>query len=142
MRVLLAIPASLVLSTLVLSGCAGYDRFAEPSASLALRHAMDRCVHSLPANDPKEHSDLTSCQLAAQRDFAVATRMKRMDVFETYAHEMQQVAADWDAKTLPRAQAFTRANEIQQDYLAKCDCTLGPTRPRWSNMFIPGPGPY
>jgi hypothetical protein len=137
-RILLAISVSVGPSTLLLSGCAGYDRFAEPNASLALTHALEHCAFSLPANDPRKYSDLTACQLAAERDFALATHMRRMDVFDIYARDMRQIGADLDAKTLAPGEAIARTSDIRQAYLAKCDCTLGQTRPRWG-MDIPSP---
>lgn len=128
-RILLA--ASLGLSALMLCGCAGYDRFAEPGASLALDRAIARCVQARPDDVAKKHSEFTSCELAAERDFAVAVHMERMDVFDVYARQMQQLGADWDAKKLSADQAEARRGQIFQAYLAQCDCTLGPSNPRW-----------
>ena len=124
----LALPLTFVL---LLSGCAGYDRFAEPGATLALDRAIDRCRHSPPGDVSRKHAEFTACELAAERDFAVATRTERMDAFATYARQMQQVAADWDAQKVSPEQASLRRDEIYRDYVAACDCTLGRTNPRW-----------
>jgi hypothetical protein len=123
---------------LLLSGCAGYDRFAEPSASLALDRAMDRCRHSPPQDQSQKHSEFMACELAAERDFALATRTERMDAFAVYARQMQQVAADWDAQKLSPEQATLRRDDILRQYVAACDCTIGPTSPRW-DMSVPAP---
>ena len=54
------------------------------------------------------------------------------------AREVQQPGADWDAKKLSRDEASAKRDEIFRVYLAKCDCTLGPTRPRWGMEGHPG----
>lgn len=130
----------IILVTLFMSSCAGNDRFAEQSSLLALRHAMERCASSLPANDPKKYFDLTSCQMSAERDFAMATHMTRMDVFDVYASEMRKIGADLDADKFAPGEAMERTNEIRQEFLTNCDCTLlGTKMLRMTGPVVAGP---
>jgi hypothetical protein len=124
-RILLSTSTILSLATLLLAGCAaGYDQSAVPGASATLIRTMNRCESALPAKGPQSYSEFTACQLAAERNFAVAVKLKRMDAFDIYAREMQQLGADRDAEHLSTDVVQARTNNIRQDFLAKCDCQV------------------
>ena len=113
-----------------LAGCTPYDQTAVPGAAAGLDQALERCASNVQANDPRRYSDFTACQLAAERSFAVAIQLQKMDVFDVYARQMQQVAAERDANTLSSEQATVRVISIQQEYTSHCDCMPRPVSDR------------
>ena len=113
------------LSGLMLAGCASepsYDKSAAPGAVAALRQAMTICGREQTA------SRFTVCQVAAQRDFAVAIHLPNMDAFDVYAAQMIALAGDRDAGRVDRRQMRTRAASIRNDYWLACDCNLKVSR--------------
>jgi hypothetical protein len=106
---------------LSLAGCArDYDQSALPAASFEMRIAMDRCTAAVNAR--KNYSEFAACQVAAERTFAEAIRLQKMDVFEAYAARMLALGAERDAKHLTAEETKTRVAAIRQNYLAACDC--------------------
>ncbi len=122
----------------MLAGCAsgppGYDKSAEPNATAALRQATAMCEKEQTA------SKFTACEVAAQRDFAVAIHLQKMDAFDTYAAKMEALAASWDAGRIGPGQLAHRAASIRNDYREACDCGLG-QRGSFSYDIVPSPTP-
>ena len=85
---------TVTIFALMLAGCAsepGYDKSAVPNATAAMRQATAMCEKEQTA------SKYTACEVAAQRDFAVASHLPKMDAFDAYAAQMMALAADYDA---------------------------------------------
>jgi hypothetical protein len=126
---------TIALCALMLAGCTDtYDRSALPGASAVLNRETASCEAAWNAKDLKNYSEWQACQLAGERRFATAVKLK-MDAFETYAAGMQALAADRDAKRVTDRQVRSRANEIQWAFLADCGC-----KPGWRPN--PGYGQY
>ena len=106
----------------MLAGCAsgppGYDKSAEPNATAALRQATAMCENEQTA------SKFTACEVAAQRDFAVAIHLQKMDAFDAYAAQMMALAADWEAGRVSPKRLAARAASIRSNYWRACDCNL------------------
>ena len=114
---------------LLLGACAPvYDRTVLPAASLTLHKDIFACEAKQEARPVKTFSEYTACQVAAERNFAAAVQMQRMDVFETYASRMLALAADRDRGLMTPKQVQSRAAAIRNDYWADCDCYLNPRR--------------
>jgi len=78
-----------------------------------------------------------ACRVAAERNFAMAIHLPKMDVFETYAAKMLALAADYDAGRIYLKPMRVRAETIRNDYLRACDCNLGGRRGYDYNAFVP-----
>jgi hypothetical protein len=112
---------TITFAALMLAGCAsepGYDKSAVPDATAAMRQATAMCEKEQTA------SKYTACEVAAQRDFAVAIHLTKMDAFDTYAAKMMALAAAWDADRIGRGQLAARAAAIRSDYWQACNCDL------------------
>ena len=112
---------TVTISALVLAGCSSgplYDKSALPSATAAMREATALCEKEQAA------FKFTLCQVAAQRDFAVAIHLPKMDAFDIYAAKMLALAADRDAGRVDLKQTQSRAASIRNDYWLACDCNL------------------
>ncbi len=140
--------AALALCTLLLAGCADtYDKSAMPKAAAYLQQATARCEGKWTAKELSGYSAWQACQLAAERGFAQAIALRRMDAFETYAAQMMALAADRDAQSVTDRQVRTRANEIQWKFLADCGCKPGwkpnPNYNHWAMIpFTSAQPPY
>ena len=112
---------TVTIFALMLAGCAsgpGYDKSAVPEATAAMRQAMATCEKEQTA------SKFAACEVAAQRDFAVAVHLPKMDAFDAYAAQMTALAADWEAGRVSRKQLAARADSIRNDYRFACNCGL------------------
>lgn len=110
---------------LILAGCTqAYDRDALPDASTTLHQATTHCEMEQTALARKNYSQFTACQLAAERDFAHAIHLVKMEAFETYAAQMMALAADRDGGLVSLDDVKTRAGLIRRDYWAACACIL------------------
>ena len=110
---------TVTIFALMLAGCAsgpGYDKSAVPDATAAMRQATAMCEKEQTA------SKFTACEVAAQRDFAVAIRLPKMDAFDAYAAQMMALAADWEAGRVSRKHLAARAASIRSDYWMACNC--------------------
>ena len=128
---------AITLSTLILAGCAdgkGYDPIAVQSATVMMQTASQRCEARRATNDLKTYSELEACELAAERAFAKAINLQRMDAFEVYAADMQALAAERDANAVTVRQVKFRADKIRSEFLADCDCKPRTGR-RWNNVY-------
>ena len=113
---------------LLLGACAHpYDREALPAAALTYHQEIFVC-ESQPISNATNYSQDTACQVAAERNFAKAIHLVKMDVFEAYAARMMALAADRDLGLLNPEQAQSRVTAIRRDYWVACDCNL--TGPR------------
>ena len=105
---------TIAISALMLAGCASraplYDKSAVPNATAAMREATALCEKEQTA------FKFTLCQVAAQRDFAVAIHLPRMDAFDIYAAKMLALAAERDAGRITLKQMGARATSIRNDY--------------------------
>jgi len=112
---------TVTIFALMLAGCAsepGYDKSAVPNATAAMRQATAMCEKEQTA------SKYTACEVAAQRDFAVAIHLQKMDAFDAYAAQMIALAADWEVGRISKKQLAVRAASIRSGYWRACDCNL------------------
>ena len=120
------------LSALVLAGCADtYKRSAMSKAASGLQRETVGCKTKWTAKEFKTYSEWQACQLTAERGFARAIALTKMDAFEVYAADMQALAADRDANRVTDREVRSRANDIQWRFLADCGC-----RPRWKSRPV------
>ena len=142
-----AIPA------LMLAGCATgtYNKSAMPKAASGLQLETVVCKDRWTTKELKTYSEWQACQLTAERSFARAIALTKMDAFEVYAADMQALAADRDAKRVTDRQVRSRATDIYTRFLADCGCK--PQRQPVGTPvgidvygngvgYIGGPGPY
>jgi hypothetical protein len=109
----------IALFALMLAGCAGsYDKAAVADAAAAMRRAMATC------DEEQTPSRITACAVAAQRDFAVAIHLPKMEAFNAYAAQMMALAADLEAGRIGPKQMAARADSIRDDYWFACNCNL------------------
>jgi hypothetical protein len=109
----------IALSALMLAGCAAsYDKSAVPDAAATMRRAMAAC------DKEQSGSKFTACALAAQRDFALAIHLPKMDAFDAYAARMIALAVDREAGRISPKQMAARAASIRKDYVFACNCGL------------------
>jgi hypothetical protein len=128
---------------LLLAGCAAsYDQTAVPDASHDLQVAMNRCEADQAAKDHRSYAEFAACQVAAERAFALAIHLQKMDVFETYAGRMQQLGADRDAQHLSLEETRTRAEAIRKDYWSACACNITGRRVARGPAGSWGPEPF
>jgi hypothetical protein len=114
---------TIAISALVLAGCADtYDRSAMPKAAAGLQRETAGCKARWTAKEFKTYSAWQACQLTAERGFARAIALTRMDAFEVYAAGMQALAVDRDAHRVTDRQVRSRANDIYWRFLADCGC--------------------
>jgi hypothetical protein len=118
----------ITISALMLAGCAsgpGHDKSAVPDAAAAMRRATAICEKE----QKQTASTFTACEVAAQRDFAVASHLPKMDAFDAYAAQMMALAADWEAGRVRPKQLAARAASIRNNYWQACNCNLKGRRP-------------
>lgn len=126
------------VSAVMLSGCAAtYDKSAVPDAAANMRQAMAICDQELTP------SKITACDVAAQREFAMAIHLPKMDAFEAYAARMMALTADLEAGRVSPKQMATRADSIRYQYWFACNCGLKDRRGRESfpEMYVHSPNP-
>jgi PBP1b-binding outer membrane lipoprotein LpoB len=127
---------TIAISALMLAGCSSgplYDKSAVPSATAAMREATALCEKEQTA------SKLTACHLAAERNFAVAIHLPKMEAFDTYAAGMMTLAADWEAGRVSQKQVDARATSIRNDYWVAYERQ---TYGAYHHPEIMIPGPY
>lgn len=136
---------TITFCALMLAGCAqGYDPAAVQSATVTMQISSERCEARRTVNDLKTYSEWEACELAAERAFAIAINLKKMDAFEAYAANMQALAARRDANRVTAQQVKLQAEVIRSAFLANCNCkskiayryTYMPGVP---DMYMPGP---
>lgn len=126
------------LSALTLAGCAeDYSRAAVPDAAATMHQAIAICE----MERHKSYSEFTACELAAERDFAMAVGFRKMDAFEVYSSRMQALAAERDDFRVSPVEAKTRVEAIREDFWADCDCKPRSGR-RWNNDYIGASSDY
>ena len=131
---------TITLSALMLASCAsGYDKTAVTGATVSMALASKQCQAKRAANDLKTYSELEACELAAERAFAIAIHMKKMETFEEYANRMQALAADRDANRVTAQQVKLQADAIRSRFLADCNCKPK-TASRLADNYMPGEG--
>ena len=105
-----------------LAACAGvYDASAVPSAQAAMQYAKDQCVARLNSGEYKTTLESVNCALEADRAFAVAVKLKKMDLYNAYAGRMRMVAMDRDAGRITREEAQMRGGAVWKDYIGGID---------------------
>jgi len=110
---------TIAISALILSGCAeSYHRAAVPYAATNMHRATALCE----AEHNKSYSEFTACEMAAERDFATAIGLKKMDAFDVYAHKMQTLASDRDGNRISSEDAKLRVAAIRKDFMTDCAC--------------------
>lgn len=131
-------PVLIIALPLMLAACArDYDQAAVPGATVAMQISSESCEARHAAKALKTWSELESCKLAAERAFAAAIKLKKMDTFEVYASKMQALAADQDANRVTNDQARSRADAIRGAFLADCGCK--PKTGIRGTAYFPGP---
>src|SRR6185312_15824467 len=128
---------TVAISALMLAGCADtYNRSAMPKAAAALQQETVGCKARWTAKQFKTYAEWQACQLTAERGFARAIALTKMDAFEVYAADMQALAADRDANRITDRQVRSRANDIQWRFLADCGCNpKWKSRPAYANAY-------
>jgi hypothetical protein len=126
------------ISLLTLAGCAdSYDKSVMPAAAAGLQQETVACKTRWTAKEFKTYSEWQACQLAAERGFARAINLTKMQAFEVYAADMQVLAADRDAKRVTDHQVRSRAEYILWKFLADCDCKPGwKPNPNYSHWLM------
>jgi hypothetical protein len=81
-----------------------YDMAATPEATTIRQHALNRC-RAAATGTMRAQID---CSLAAHRGYALATRLRDMGLFRTYATALRQAADDADAGRITPYEAQTR----------------------------------
>ena len=120
---------SITISALMLASCAPtYDGSAMPKAAAELQQDTVGCKARWTAKEFKTYSEWQSCQLTAERSFARAIALTKMDVFDVYATDMLALAVDRDAHRVTDRQVRLRANDIYWRFLADCGCKPERTR--------------
>jgi hypothetical protein len=130
---------TVTIFALMLAGCAsgpGYDKSAVPNATAAMRQATAMCEKEQTA------SKFMACRVAAERNFAMAIHLPKMEAFDTYDAKMLALAADYDTGRINLKRMGARAASIRNDYWRACDCNLRGHRTYndW-NPFVPSPNP-
>ena len=126
---------TITISALILAGCAGsYDRSAMPNAASSLQLETAFCKARWTAKEFRTYSEWQACQLTAERSFARAIALTKMDAFEVYAADMQALAVDRDAHRVTEPQIRSRAMKILRRFLADCGCK--PERQQGSPLGI------
>jgi len=117
---------TITISALLLAGCAGtadtYNRSAMSKAASGLQRETVGCKARWTAKELKTYSEWQACQLTAERGFARAIALTKMDAFEVYAADMQALAVERDAHRVTDRQVRSRANDIYWRFLADCGC--------------------
>lgn len=125
---------------LVLAGCAseqpGYDKSAVPEATAAARQEATVCEKE-QTESKFTASKFMACRVAAERNFAMAIHVRKMDAFDTYADKMLALAADYDAGHISLKRMDRRAASIRSDFLMACNCGLGGRRGYDYSAFVP-----
>ena len=132
------------ISAFMLASCAPtYDGSAMPKAASGLQQETVGCKTKWTAKEFKTYSEWQACQLTAERGFARAIALTKMDAFEVYAADMQKLAADRDAHRVTDRQVRSRANDIQWRFLADCGCKPERAHRLTANFAsLGGPGPF
>jgi len=128
---------------LMLAGCAsgpGYDKSALPNATAAMREATVLCEKEQTASKFTA-SKFMACRLAAERNFAMAVHLPKMDAFDAYDAKMLALAADYDAGRIYLKRMEARAASIRNDYWRACNCNLEGRRGYDYVSFVPSPNP-
>lgn len=113
----------ITVCALSLAACAStYNKAAMPLAASRLQLDTGICEARWTAKEFKTYSAWQACQLTAERSFAVAIALTRMDAFEEYAAGMRMLAADRDAGRVTDHQVRSRANDVYWRFLAECGC--------------------
>ena len=146
---------TITLSALMLAGCAGtthtYNKSAMPNAASGLQLETAGCKARWSAKEFRTYSEWQACQLTAERGFARAIALTKMDAFEAYAADMQALAVERDANRVTDRQVRSRANDIYWRFLADCGCKpqkratgaqVGLDVYGNGAGYIGGPGPY
>ena len=114
---------TITLAALMLAGCADtYNKSAMPTAASSLQLETAFCKARWTAKEFRTYSEWQACQLTAERGFARAIALTKMDAFEVYAADMQALAVDRDANRVTERQVRSRANDIYRRFLADCGC--------------------
>lgn len=130
---------TVTIFALTLAGCASepdYDKSAVPDATAAARQATTICEKE---QNPSKFtaSKFMACRVAAERTFAMAIHVRKMDAFDTYADKMLALAADYDAGRIDLKRMDRRAASIRSDFLMACNCGLGGRRGYDYSAFVP-----
>ena len=128
---------TVTISALMLAGCADtYNKSVMPKAAANLQQETVGCKARWTAKEFSSYSEWQACQLTAERDFATAISLTRMDAFEVYAADMKALAADRDANRVTDRQVRSRAEEIQWKFFADCGCKPGwKSRPAYGHQY-------
>jgi hypothetical protein len=137
------IPTVTIFVTM-LAGCAseagapGYDKAAVPDATAAARQAAAICEKE-QAPTKFNASTFMACRVTAERNFAMAIHVRKMDVFDSYAGKMLALAADYDAGHIGLKQMDRRAASIRRDFVTACNCGLAGQRGYDYGAFVSSP---
>jgi hypothetical protein len=110
-----------------------YAMAATPEATAVRQHALNRCR----AQASGTMREQINCSLAAHRGYAVATHLRDMALFRTYAAALRQAADDSDAQRITPYEAQTRIVRAGVTFRATVDKSYEDWRRR--NPVPPGP---
>ncbi len=130
---------TVTIFALMLAGCASepdYDKSAVQDATAAMRQETAICEKELTPTKFTA-SKFMACRVAAERNFAMAIHVRKMDPFDTYADRMLALAADYDAGRINLKRMDRRAASIRSDFLVACNCGLGGRRGYDYSAFVP-----
>lgn len=105
------------LSAILLSGCATqvFDDQRLASANAAESLAVDNCSVQIKATaNPTLHQGL-QCYLDARRQFFLAIKLTKMDLFDSYQQRVLMVADQADRREITVDQLRSRIEEISKD---------------------------
>ena len=138
---------TITLCALMLAGCADttnkadtYNKSAVPNATAVMRQATAVCEKEQTASQFNA-SKFMACRVAAERNFAMAIDLPKMDAFDTYAAKMMALASDYDAGRIYLKRMGASAASIRNDYLRACDCNLEGRRGYNYSYFVSSPPP-
>ena len=134
---------TITIFALMLAGCAsepGYDKTAVPDATAAMRQATALCEKEQTASKFTA-SKFMACRVAAERNFAMAIHLPKMDAFDAYAAQMMALAADYNAGRIYLKRMDARAASIRNHYVFACNCGLRGRSTYDYPDFVPSPNP-
>jgi hypothetical protein len=127
---------TITISAFMLASCAPtYDGSAMPKAASGLQQETVGCKAKWTAKEFKTYSEWQACQLTAERGFARAIALTKMDAFEVYAADMQKLAADRDAHRVTDREVRSRANDTYSRFLVDCSCKPERKHPQFPVNF-------
>lgn len=104
------------LALILVGGCAGVvDQSAIPGAQAQNDLALTQCAATGRVGGFKSAGDAMECQIAADRAFVTAIRLKRMDIFDAYVARVRLMGQQADSGVLTVGKAWDGAAQARTD---------------------------